>query len=74
MEDRVLERYQLLRAGNLDAGSPGEMLVSEKGIIDNNQDTLYSIGLYGYSYKFSLGTNLSTGYEGHFHGAHSKFE
>jgi len=74
VEDRVLERYQLLRSGNLDAGSPGEMVVSEKGIIDNMQDTLYSIGPYGYSYKVSLGTNLVPGNEGHFPGAHNTFE
>jgi RNA polymerase sigma factor (sigma-70 family) len=61
VEDTVLERYQLVRTGNLNQGLPGEMLVAEKAVVDNVQDTLYSVGLDSYSFKNSLGTNLFNG-------------
>jgi len=42
------------------------MLVAEKAIVDDMQDTLYSIGLDGYSFKNSLALTCSMAVTGIF--------
>ncbi len=44
VEDAMLERYELLRAGELQSGEP---LIAERAVVDEKSDTLFKIGANG---------------------------
>lgn len=46
--DAILQRYQMLKAGNVSDLQPGDMLLSEKAPVDDKFDYLYEIGLTGF--------------------------
>ena len=58
VEDSLLQRYQLMSSNDPDQPAWGGMLIKEKAIVDERQDSLYLIGTERYSVKMSLGTNL----------------
>lgn len=45
VEDALLQRYQMLRSGNVSGLQPNDMLVGEKAPVDPDYDVLYQIGL-----------------------------
>lgn len=57
----TLQRYQVMQAGNLDDVSPNSALIAERAPVDENYDTLYKIGRYGYTYH---GTGSQRGMSG----------
>jgi RNA polymerase sigma factor (sigma-70 family) len=55
--DEMLERYSLRHTGKLASISTTECIISEKHTVDDREDTLFTIGAYGWSWE---GTGLLT--------------
>jgi RNA polymerase sigma factor (sigma-70 family) len=51
MDDALLQRYELLHAGNVKDFPPEEMVVGEKSAVDPVTDSLFSIGVDRYQIK-----------------------
>jgi myosin heavy subunit len=45
--DAILQRYQMLKTGNVSDLQPSDMLVAEKAPVDDKYDVLFEIGLAG---------------------------
>lgn len=45
VDDATLVRYEMIGSGNVGDLQPGQMLVSEKGAVDNEYDYIFQIGL-----------------------------
>jgi len=61
ISDAMLARYELLHTGNLAVLPTGSALIAEKATVDDREDTLFTIGAYGWTWK---GTGLLTTGEG----------
>ena len=46
--ESVLQRYQMLKTGNVSDLQPGDMLLAENAPVDDKYDYIYEIGLTGY--------------------------
>ena len=55
--DTMLERYKLLRKGQLAALPESEPIISERAVVDDREDTLFTIGAYGWTWR---GTGMLT--------------
>jgi hypothetical protein len=61
MSDDVLQRYQIVKTGNVNDLHPGDVLIAEKAPVDEQNDTLFAIGLNTWSWH-GVGTkNGQTG-------------
>jgi RNA polymerase sigma factor (sigma-70 family) len=56
--DEILGRYKLVHTGNLSDVPPGDMLVGEKAVVDERVDSLYTIGLNRFTFKFITGNGI----------------
>jgi RNA polymerase sigma factor (sigma-70 family) len=56
IDGTILQRYQLLQAGNLSDVPNNEPLIAEKAPVDDQYDTLFKISATGFSYQ-GTGTN-----------------
>ena len=56
--DAILQRYQMLRTGNVSDLQPGAMLLSEKTPVDDKYDFLFEIGLTGYK-SYAVSDNVT---------------
>ena len=45
MDDPTLQRYQMLKTGNVSDLQPNDMIVAEKSAVDDEYDSLFQIGL-----------------------------
>jgi hypothetical protein len=50
MSDDVLQRYQIVKTGNVNDLHPGDVLVAEKAPVDDQIDTLFTFGLHTWSW------------------------
>ena len=50
MSDDVLQRYQIVKTGNVNDLHPGDVLVAEKAPVDEQNDTLFAFGLNTWSW------------------------
>ena len=48
--DDVLQRYQVMKTGNVNDFYPGDVLVAEKAPVDEENDTLFTFGLNTWSW------------------------
>jgi RNA polymerase sigma factor (sigma-70 family) len=62
-DDAMLQRYQLLQTGNLGNLSQTDSLIAEKSPVNNQHDTLITIGAFG-SHYVGVGTWGGSGSEG----------
>jgi RNA polymerase sigma factor (sigma-70 family) len=60
IDGTILQRYQLLQAGNLNDIPNNEPLIAEKAPVDDQYDTLFKISATGYSYQ-GTGTSWVNG-------------
>jgi RNA polymerase sigma factor (sigma-70 family) len=51
MDDATVQRYQMLKTGNVSDLQPGEMVVGEKAPVDDQYDTLWQIGLTNFLWQ-----------------------
>ncbi|HVU08131.1 MAG TPA: sigma-70 family RNA polymerase sigma factor [Verrucomicrobiae bacterium] len=51
VDDAMLQRYQLLQTGNLNDLSTSDSLIKEKSPVNDQHDTLITIGAFGYHYE-----------------------
>jgi hypothetical protein len=51
VSDSMLERYKLVRTGKLAALPRTEPIIAEKAIVDDREDTLFTIGAYGWAWQ-----------------------
>jgi RNA polymerase sigma factor (sigma-70 family) len=51
VDDATLQRYQMLKAGNVSDLQPGELVVAEKAPVDDQYDTLWQIGLTNFQWQ-----------------------
>jgi outer membrane murein-binding lipoprotein Lpp len=56
--DDILGRYNLLHTGKLSDVPSGDMLVSEKTVVDERFDSLYSIAPNRFSYRLLIGDGI----------------
>jgi hypothetical protein len=50
MSDDVLQRYQIVKTGNVHDLHPGDAVIAEKAPVDEQNDTLFAIGLNTWSW------------------------
>ena len=50
VSDDVLQRYQIVKTGNVNDLHPGDVLIAEKAPVDEQNDTLFAIGLNTWSW------------------------
>jgi RNA polymerase sigma factor (sigma-70 family) len=63
VDDAMFQRYQLLQTGKLGDLSQTDSLIAEKAPVNNQHDTLITIGAFGYHYV-GVGTWGGSGTEG----------
>jgi hypothetical protein len=51
VDDALLQRYQLTQTGNLSDVSKSDSLIKEKSPVNDQHDTLITIGAFGYHYE-----------------------
>ena len=60
VDDVALQRYQMIKAGNVSDLQSGDMLITEKAAVDEHYDTLFQFGMHSWSYK-GIGANKDHG-------------
>jgi RNA polymerase sigma factor (sigma-70 family) len=60
VDDAILQRYQLTQAGSLGNLSHSDSLITEKAVVNDQSDTLMTIGAFG-SHSVGVGTWMGSG-------------
>ena len=60
VDDVTLQRYQMIKAGNVSDLQSGDMVIAKKAAVDEHCDTLFQFGMRSWSYK-GIGANNDHG-------------
>lgn len=61
VDETALQRYQMLKTGNVNDLQPGELVIGEKAPVDDQYDTLWQIGLTNFVWRGTGNDNRSFG-------------